>query len=227
MNQDKIWNYFETETNKAVFSASAPRLSYLFQQAQSHFPQNNPRILNIGIGDGWLEKRCQQAGWHTYTLDPSFDAIAKIKELGIGGETGYIEKNPYPDSFFDIVFCSEVIEHLSEEQISLGLLEIKRVLSDEGVLVGTVPHNENLSINQVVCPCCGKVFHRWGHLQSFNLSTLSQIFDRVLRLEDIKTIYFPIWSRNWKGNLTSLGKKIMSVLGIHGSDEHLFFIAKK
>ena len=87
MNQDKIWNYFEAEKNKEVFSASKPRLKYLFQQSK-------PTILNIGVGDGWLEKRCQQAQWHTYTLDPSESAIAKIKELGIGGKTGYIEKNP-------------------------------------------------------------------------------------------------------------------------------------
>ena len=227
MNQDKIWNYFEAESNQEVFAASEPRLKYLFQQAQAHFSQINPTILNIGIGDGWLEKRCQQAGWHTYTLDPSPDAIAKLRELGIEGETGYIEKNPYPDNFFDVVFCSEVIEHLSDEQINLGLLEIKRVLKKEGLLLGTVPYNENLRISQVVCPCCGKVFHRWGHLQSFNQNALSHIFERVFKVENIKTIYFSIWSKNWKGNLTSLSKKIMSVLGIHGSEEHLFFIARK
>lgn len=227
MNQDKIWNYFQSETNQEVFSASAFRLKYLFQQSQVYYRQSNPTILNIGIGDGWLEKRCQQAEWDTYTLDPSQSAIAKIMELGIEGKTGYIEKNPYPDNFFDIVFCSEIIEHLSDEQINLGLLETKRVLKDEGLLIGTVPYNENLLISQVVCPCCGQVFHRWGHLQSFDLSKLSQILDRVFRIESIKVVYFPIWSKNWKGNITSLSKKILSLLGIHGSEEHLFFIVKK
>ncbi len=227
MNQDKIWNYFEAETNKEVFAASAPRLKYLFHQAKSHFPQSNPTILNIGIGDGWLEKKCHQAHWHTYTLDPSQSAIAKIEELGIKGETGYIEKNPYPDNFFDIVFCSEVLEHLSDEQRNLGLLEIKRVLKDTGLLIGTVPDRENLLADQVVCPCCGKVFHRWGHLQSFELNKLSQILERFFKVEGIKVVYFPIWSKNWKGNLTSLSKKMLSILGIRGSEEHLFFIAKK
>ena len=227
MNQDKIWNYFEAEKNKEVFSASKPRLQYLFQQVKTHFQQSKPTILNIGVGDGWLEKRCQQAQWYTYTLDPSDRAIAKIKELGIGGETGYIEKNPYPDAFFDVVFCSEVLEHLSDEQIKLGLFEIQRVLKDGGLLIGTVPHNENLLINQVVCPCCGKVFHRWGHLQSFQRCNLSQIFDRVFDVKSIKIVYFPIWSKNWKGNLTSCGKKILSLLGVHGSEEHLFFMATK
>ncbi len=227
MNQDKIWNYFESETNQEVFSASEPRLKYLFQQIQPHFLQTTPTILNIGIGDGWLEKRCKEVGWNTYTLDPSQSAIAKIKELGINGEAGYIEKNPYSDNFFDVVFCSEVLEHLSDEQINLGLLEIKRVLKDGGWLIGTVPYNENLLENQVVCPCCGKVFHRWGHLQSFESNKLSQILDPVFGVESIKIVYFPIWSKNWKGNLTSLGKKMLSLLGIHGSEEHLFFIAKK
>ena len=227
MNQDKIWNYFQSETNKELFFGSEPRLKYLFKKTQSHFQQGNPIILNIGIGDGWLEKRCQQAGWHTYSLDPSQSAIAKIKELGIGGETGYIEKNPYPDAFFDVVFCSEVLEHLAEEQIKLGLLEIQRVLKDGGLLIGTVPHNENLLLNQVVCPCCDKVFHRWGHLQSFQRPKLSQVFDRVFDVESIKIVYFPIWSKNWKGNLTSFGKKFLSLLGVHGSEEHLFFMAKK
>lgn len=227
MNQDKIWNYFQAETNKELFSGSEPRLKYLFRKTQLHFQQGNPTILNIGIGNGWLEKRCQQAGWHTYSLDPSQSAIAKIKELGIGGETGYIENNPYPDNFFDVIFCSEVLEHLLEEQINLGLLEINRVLKDGGLLVGTVPYNENLLINQVICPCCSQVFHRWGHLQSFERNNLSQIFDRVFSIKNIKVVYFPIWSKNWKGNLTSLSKKILSLLGIHGSEEHLFFTVKK
>ena len=94
------------------------------------------------------------------------------------------------------------------------------------MLIGTVPHNENLLINQVVCSCCG-IFHRWGHLQSFQRCNLSQIFDRVFDVKSIKIVYFPIWSKNWKGNLTSFGKKILSMLGVHGSEEHLFFMAKK
>ncbi len=227
MNQDKIWNYFQTEGANVVFQ-SETRLNYLFKKALKIVGNTKPTVLNIGVGNGWLEKRCLEQGWKVYALDPSKESIKNLETFGVIGEVGYIEKNSYADNLFDLVFCSEVIEHLSNEQINLGLLEIERILKKGGVLIGTVPYKENLIDNQVVCPKCGEVFHKWGHQQSFDVKSLINIFKNNLTVEEVSIIYLINWRMlNWKGVLSSLFKKGLTMLGIHGSNESLFFIVKK
>jgi len=228
MNQDKIWNYFQKEANNQVFSQSNSRLNYLFQKTLKLFNNSKLTVLNIGSGDGWLEKKSHQQGWETYALDPTSEAIKILECSGIKGKVGYIEQIPYADSFFDVVFCSEVIEHLSDEQIKLGLLEVERVLKKGGVLIGTVPYNENLLDNQVVCPKCGEVFHRWGHQQSFDSISFTKIFPPTLSIQTMSVHYFVDLSfTNWKSLVLSLAKKGISAIGMHGNTENLFFIVKK
>jgi hypothetical protein len=62
---------------------------------------------------------------------------------------------------------SEVLEHLATDVLDATLGEVKRVLKPDGRFIGTVPANESLSDNQAICPRCGEVFHRWGHVQTF------------------------------------------------------------
>ncbi|MBD1945820.1 methyltransferase domain-containing protein [Coleofasciculus sp. FACHB-712] len=231
MKQEKIWDYFQRQAlnqSSPIFSGAIPRLKFLFQKAQQLSGNRQLRVLNIGVGNGWLEHKCSNHGWETYALDPSEVAITKLEKSGIRGKVGYIENIPYDDDFFDIVFCSEVIEHLSTEQTNEAVNEIARVLKKFGILIGTVPFNENLSKSIVVCPDCGKVFHKWGHQQSFDIQSLSTIFSKNFKLEKIKVIYFVLWPElNWKGFLISFLKKGLSVLGVHGQNENLFFVLRK
>ncbi|MBW4543433.1 MAG: class I SAM-dependent methyltransferase [Symplocastrum torsivum CPER-KK1] len=227
MNQDKIWNYFQDKSPE-VFLPASSRLNYLFKKSLDIFGDTTLTILNIGVGNGGLEKRCQEQGWETYALDPSQEAIRNLKAIGVKGEVGYIQSIPYADDFFDVVFCSEVIEHLSKEEINLGLIEISRILKKGGVLIGTVPYQENLIENQVVCPKCGEIFHRWGHQQSFDVKSLIRIFPKTLAVKTIDIIYFvDLLTLNWKGILMAGAKKGLSLLGIHGRDENLFFVLRK
>ena len=50
---------------------------------------------------------------------------------------GDIEGMPFPDSEFDAVVCTEVLEHVPNP--SRALEEIRRVLKPRGVLIGSVP----------------------------------------------------------------------------------------
>jgi SAM-dependent methyltransferase len=227
MNQDKIWAYFQSE-GLAKFSQSVPRLRFLLKEAQKFSDGRLVRVLNIGVGDAWLERHCLELGWETYSLDPDEAAISRLKPLGIKARAGPIENIPYDDNFFDVTFCSEVVEHLSAEHIQSGLSEINRVLKTDGVLLGTVPFREELLQGQVVCPDCGNIFHYIGHQQSFDLESLASVFPASLKVEQIKAIHFPDWrTLNWKGKLVAVAKKSLLLVGIHGVNENIYFKVRK
>lgn len=230
MDQKLIWDYFQDEGCEN-FSRSMPRLQFLVNQAEKLFNNHSnivPTVLNIGVGNGYLENSCLTKGWNTYALDLSEVAIKKIEKNGGQGKVGLIEDIPYEDDTFDVVFCSEVLEHLLDEQLAMGLKEINRILVKGGYLIGTVPFNENLRLSQVVCPHCGKLFHNKGHHQSFDIDRLAAKLSMSLEIEKIKVIYFLNWKNlNWKGKLMSIIKKALSVLGLHGNNENIFFVMQK
>ena len=65
------------------------------------------------------------------------------------------------------MLISEVIEHIPKDNLNKSVSEIYRVLKKDGILLVTVPFNENLIDNVTICPECGHNFHRWGHHNSF------------------------------------------------------------
>ena len=228
MKQEKIWGYFQGD-GVGVFSDSRVRLNYLFRKAERISGGRRLKILNIGVGNGWLERCCFGRGWETYSLDPDEKAIAKLVSDGIRGKVGYIEKIPFPDRDFDVVFCSEVLEHLSPVQFSAGLQEIRRVLKDEGCLIGTVPYKEDFDNNMAVCPDCGKVFHRWGHLQVFDRGKLAE----SLAAAGLKVVITRTRSFLNLSELTSAGKVkaflhlLLGRFGLAIASPSLYFHARK
>jgi hypothetical protein len=123
---------------------------------------------------------------------------------------------------------SEVLEHLTDDVLDSTLGEIRRVLKLDGLFIGTVPANERLIDNQVVCPHCGESFHRWGHVQSFSLSRLREaLSSNNFTVQQIETRAFPDWRR---GGLKSLIKSSLRyVLGRAGApiaSPSLFFKAR-
>ena len=226
MNQEKIWDYFQVEAIDN-FDDSVPRLNYLFKQALKLSPGRSRRILNIGVGNGWLERRCAEYGFETHALDPSATAVAALQSERIAARVGSIDQLPYPDDHFDTVFCSEVLEHLDDPTLGAGLKEIARVLKPGGHLIGTVPFDENLSAGRVVCPDCGKVFHRWGHQRSFDKEMLrTAIASANLGIVTLKTYAFADYSK--KVSFNHLRQWLRWILGRLGSRHvysNLFFVA--
>ena len=227
MNQNKIWSYFQQE-GVDTFSGSITRLKYLAQQAQKLVISPTLMALNIGIGNGWLEEYLIQKGWKIRSLDPIEGAVKMLRKGGIEADVANIEALPYRDGIFDVIFCSEVLEHLSNQQMEIGIKEVFRVLKIGGYFLGTVPYKENLHDNKVICPDCGKIFHRWGHQQDFDEIKLKKIFPDGLAMVLVKPKLFITWQGlNIKRKVAAFIKLILFYLGSHGSNETLYFQIKK
>ena len=227
MGQDKIWEHFQNEGVEA-FSQSLGRLEFLARRLSPA-----QRVLNIGVGNGSLEFLAASKGVDIWSLDPSERAIGRIRQsLGMGekARVGYSQALPFPDSNFDIVIISEVLEHLDESVLQTTLDEVHRVLRTDGVLIGTVPARENLSESLVLCPDCGAKFHRWGHKSSFDIDRLSAVLATRFLINEMSERFFIDWeSAGWSRRIQGLIKRFLSWRGIgtYGVCRNIFFAVQK
>ena len=90
------------------------------------------RALDIGCRDGYWSERLKGKGYVVSALDlePQYESALKHNvENGL----------PFEDKSFDLVWCTEVIEHLHEPEYLLS--EIERVLKLDGRAVLTTPNS--------------------------------------------------------------------------------------
>lgn len=224
-NQDRIWDYYQND-EPGRFAGGAARQAYLVRLVRSH-----RRVLNVGTGAGTFERLAIRAGVEVYSLDPSQRSIAALREelaMGDRARVGYSQEMPFADGVFDAVVISEVMEHLSDEVLDQTLAEIWRVLTPEGWMVGTVPARENLAAQRIMCPDCGKVFHRWGHQQAFDVGAMRQRLSTRFVVHDVRERLFVDYaSLNWKGRMIGFIQMMAHRFGVRGSNEHLVFVARK
>jgi ubiquinone/menaquinone biosynthesis C-methylase UbiE len=107
-------------------------------------PRDEMRILDCACGRGFYlnmyrhVSRCKLVG-----LELEADIIRKAKQnVGhlpdITLTRGNIYHLPFPDSYFDGVILSEILEHIDDDVA--GLREVRRVLKPGGVVAITVPN---------------------------------------------------------------------------------------
>lgn len=95
------------------------------------------KILDVGCGGGFSCEFMAARGAMVFGIDPSQNCIAAAKAhaanngFEIEYQHGYAESLPYPDNFFDVVICVDVLEHIAD--IKQTLAEIGRVLKPGGV----------------------------------------------------------------------------------------------
>lgn len=109
------------------------------------------RVLDAGCGNGrHLYEAFKQPGVQVVGLDMKSEDVTKARNMmrllekeGEGGDggwgifTGDITKLPFADHSFDIVICSEVLEHIPDE--AEAIREIARVLKPGETMAVSVP----------------------------------------------------------------------------------------
>jgi SAM-dependent methyltransferase len=102
--------------------------------AIEHFGNKNV-VLELGAGAGWQSQFLKSRGFDIHAIDID---QTNYKEYQVFPVTSYDGFNiPFKDRFFDIVFSSNVLEHISHLNIIHG--EINRVLKDDGICVHILP----------------------------------------------------------------------------------------
>lgn len=155
-------------------------------------PQLGDKILDVGCGLGYFIEVMSQYGAKCTGIDVDDLCLAYCRD-NISGAYFKVDltKPPYPfsDSHFDKAICSEVLEHIKENDVILE--ELKRIMKPNGTLV-------------VSTPCLDGVFgtlwkrighnsvnsnsHEYHHHKGYTEKTLSELLAKHSFVKQ-KTLY--------------------------------------
>jgi len=93
------------------------------------------KVLEIGAGSGWQSKVFHEYGYQIKAIDIASSIYRKNKVWDILPYDG--KKIPFSDNFFDIIYSSNVLEHISH--LDQFQQEIHRVLKPNGKVIHLVP----------------------------------------------------------------------------------------
>ncbi len=127
-----------------------------FFENKTNQTSDPPLFVDIGCGKGtdlflyrsFLQKRCP--GWRFVGVEADPQSIASFignKKYFNAENVDIIPSNlakplPFKSNEVEVIYCSEVIEHIPEPEILLT--EIKRVLKPNGYLLLTTPNEPNV-----------------------------------------------------------------------------------
>lgn len=169
-------------------------------------PTEGTQVLEVGCGAGNVLE--QVRGARLFGVDISDEMLAKATAR-MGARATLIKADaaclPFADRTFDRVFCTEVLEHVLDPRAVL--IEIRRVLTPDGVAVVSIP-NEALinTVKRVILdnPAGRLLMHEGGvgykasrkmddewHLHSFDLAMLRDVTSGIFNIERLVPVPFP------------------------------------
>ena len=127
-------------------------------------------VIDVGCGNG-VYTDLPEPNRFKVGLDLSRAALQYISAPRLLGDASRL---PFDDESFDASLSMEMLEHLPESIYQDVLSELKR-LARKYILI-TVPYNERLKYNSVVCPACRNVFHPYHHLRQYLAKDINTLF---------------------------------------------------
>jgi ubiquinone/menaquinone biosynthesis C-methylase UbiE len=146
----------------------------------------NDRIAGRGRNLKILEVGCGDATFTRYLTELSDDVTAvDIAEAQLTENAKQLPKvkfqvqdlsepMPFPDATFDVIWCSEVLEHLMDPTYALS--EMRRVLKPGGIAMVTVPYHGFFKNLCIVAFRWERNFDPEGpHIRYFTKKTLERV----------------------------------------------------
>jgi SAM-dependent methyltransferase len=93
------------------------------------------RVLELGAGTGWQARELNRRGFEVEAVDIPDGHYTRARIWPVRDYDG--RRLPFPDDTFDVVFSSNVLEHV--EGLSEHLVEQRRVLKEGGWMIHVVP----------------------------------------------------------------------------------------
>lgn len=153
------------------------------------------RLLDAGCGEGQFLEVFAQLGFEPHGLDIAPTAAAKARERVPEAEVvvaSLEEPLPFPAGQFDVIWCTEVIEHLFD--VGATLREFRRILRPQGLLLLTTPYHGFLKNIAVACGAFERHYSVTGpHIRFFTQRSLGS----CLRQAGFEPLRWAGFGRGW------------------------------
>ncbi|WP_020531134.1 class I SAM-dependent methyltransferase [Flexithrix dorotheae] len=117
------------------------RLDFIAKSIELH-TSGESKVLDVGCGNGLISMQLGQLGYNVKGIDISEKAISKAKAKNtlpnVSFEVADAEELSIQNQKYDVVICSEVLEHLHEPGNMLETL--RELIAEKGILIVTVPN---------------------------------------------------------------------------------------
>ena len=156
------------------------RYAQIFNWLKSHAER---LILEIGSGGGYAVEQIEETSNSYVPMDIPLNNLKGIKSWASGEiypVSGDVYNLPFQNNSIYTIILSEVLEHLQDPQVALK--EMCRVLSDEGLLVISVPYKEKITYQ--ICVHCNQPTPTHAHFHSFDEQSIEAFIKHTnLRIE--------------------------------------------
>lgn len=176
MNSFDNKKYYEIEENWEKFKVDA-ELQQKIDLILSIIPKDVRNILDVGCGNGLITNELG-ARYSAIGLDRSQVALSYVTGSKINAQANIL---PLQSKSVDLVFSSELLEHLNDKVLQASIQEMQRVA--KSYLLVSVPNQEMLQKNALKCPICKTIFNVSYHLQSFNHQRIKNLFTEFVCTE--------------------------------------------
>lgn len=150
-------------------------------------------LLDIGSGPGMFLKAAADAGWTATGVEPSRQAVAHTRDMGLEVVEGFFDEAVAKDlGTFNVVHLNNMLEHVPDPADLLA--RAASLVKPGGLLCVTVPNDYNgfqtaVQINEAVDPWWVAPDH---HLNYFNFESLARLLSRVGFEEERRLTSFPM-----------------------------------
>jgi len=176
-NTHNIYKQFHKETKSQLRLINENNFTYkLILQVLNRYLKNNQKILDIGSGAGTLALYCGFKINQVVGVDISTQAVKSANEsavqIGLNNVSFKVMKFPeeYPSEKFDLIICTEVIEHLEDDLKALKV--IYKLLKPNGIAIVSTP---SLNAPLYRIGLATDFDKRVGHLRRYTMESLRKL----------------------------------------------------
>lgn len=148
-------------------------------------------VLDVGVGLGGLIAPLDIE--QKFGVDVSLEYLSKAQTRGITVAMSKIEELPYVSGRFDLVTCTDVLEHVFDYMRCI--FQIARVTKPGGTVIVRVPYKENLDVYRE------SPQFDFVHVRNFDLSALRLHFESLMGLEYLAHQTIGEAYRGWKTSI--------------------------
>lgn len=128
-------------------------------------------VLEIGARDSYITRLLAETFEQVVSLDLDRPEPVSPNVVCVKGDVRALQ---WGANQFDLVLCSEVLEHVPSVDLEHACSELARV-AKRSVLIG-VPFEQDLRVARTRCARCGAINPPYGHVNRFTRRRLDRLF---------------------------------------------------